>query len=430
MGKQKRPKLAKKYIVRNVVILLLSAVFLVAGAGCLYVDGLLKNIGFTGHITPIVSQDINAGTVDSGTQYTTDGANQVNGLLKDEAITNILLIGVDDYDPNDPIGRSDSMMLISVDNRHKKLKMTSYMRDTYVAIPGHTSQKLNAAYHFGAYYAVEDDGAKPGDMQSVDAGAQLCMRTLELHFGMDIDRYVVVKDSAFNQVIDAFGGVDLQITAKEARQIDLSVGEDVSNLESTQTADVTTQHLNGVQAHYFSRIRQEGTQNGVDITIPNVNGHYGDMGRAERQRMVVQAVVDKFKSSDLGTISSVAKQVLPKVITNMNTDEVTSLLLQSMSILEYPTQSNQVPAENDYTAEVVYIGQQKADILEVNDLAQTREKALQFIYEDDRPQTTGDITQKMEALGQTEKPSGAGQDADPSADTGEGAGTDAGGTGW
>lgn len=395
VSRQKRPKLAKKYIVRNVLILVVSVVFLVAGMGCLYVNGLLRNINFSNN-TPIENKKITASTVDSGTTFTTNGANQVNGLLTDEAITNILLIGVDDYDPNDPIGRSDSMMLISVDNRHQKLKMTSYLRDTYVQIPGHTAQKLNAAYHFGAYYAVEDDGAKAGDMQSVDAGAQLCMKTLELHFGMDIDRYFVIKDSAFDAIIDALGGVDIKMTAKEARQVDISVED--SDLE--QAADVQVQHLNGAQAHYYSRIRQDN--------IPNLNGHNGDVGRAERQRMVVQAVIDKFKSSDLGTISTVAKEVLPKVITNMNADEVTNLLLQSLTIMHYPTESNQVPAEGDYvTKDVMLAGQEKpANIVQMKDLNETREKALQFIYENDRPQTSSDVIDQAEALGRSEQPDG------------------------
>lgn len=391
-----RKKLAKKYIVRNVLLLVFSLLFLVAGMGCFYVDGLVQNFTFTGNLTPIVSQAINASTVDSGTTFTTNGANQVNGLLKDEAITNLLLIGVDDYQEDDPIGRSDSMMLISLDNRHQKIKMTSFMRDTYVAIPGHTSQKLNAAYRFGAYYSVEDDGAQPGDLKSVDAGAQLCMQTIQLHFGMYIDRYIVVKDSAFNEVIDALGGVDVDLTAKEARQIDISV--DDSYLEDTQTSSVTTQHLNGAQAHYYSRIRQDN--------IPNINGNIGDVGRAERQRLVVQAIIDKFKSSDLGTISRIAEEVLPNVITNMSADEVVSMLLQAMTILQYPTESYQVPAEGDYTTPTVSINGAAASIVQINDLVQTREKVLDFIYESDRPETTSDVTEQIEELGRSEQPAG------------------------
>ena len=226
MKKQKRPPLAKKYIVRNILILVLSAVVLVAGSGCIYVDNLMSKGNFVADST-IVSTPITASTVDSGTKYNSSGANQVNGLLKDEAITNILLIGVDDYQKDDPIGRSDSMMLISLDNRHKKLKLTSFMRDTYVAIPNNGSNKLNAAYHFGAYDVIENGKAQAGDVTSVNAGAQLCIQTMELNFGMDIDRYVVVKDSAFDDVVGILGGVDVNLTAREAAFINQYSGAEI-----------------------------------------------------------------------------------------------------------------------------------------------------------------------------------------------------------
>ena len=83
--------------------------------------------------------------------------NLLGGLYHDDAITNILLLGVDDYQAND-VGRSDSMMMVSIDTRHKKLKLTSFMRDLYVAIPYHGSNKLNAAYPLG----YQQNGAAGG----------------------------------------------------------------------------------------------------------------------------------------------------------------------------------------------------------------------------------------------------------------------------
>ncbi|MCH3973286.1 MAG: LCP family protein [Oscillospiraceae bacterium] len=378
MKKKKRPPLAKRYIVRNVLILVLSLVLLVGGVGCIYVDNIMAKGNYVNDRSSLLNTPLTASAVDSGTKYSTNGANQINGMLKDEAITNILVIGVDDYQKDDPIGRSDSMMIISLDNRHKKLKLTSFLRDTYVAIPNNGSNKLNAAYHFGAYNTVEKDGAKAGDATSVNAGAQLCIKTLELNFGMYIDRYVVVKDSVFDSVIDALGGVDVNITAKEAGQINCFSGSTAAKLKGVNGV----QHLDGAQAHYFGRIRLEGyDKSGNNITIPNVYGHYGDVGRAERQRMVVTAIVNKFKKSDLQTISSLATQVLSKVITNFSRNEVYSILGQAATVMNYPMKQNQVPAEGNYDTPLLDVG----DVVQIKDNKKLVNDALTFLYENDKP---------------------------------------------
>ena len=371
MKKQKRPPLAKKYIVRNILILVLSAVVLVAGSGCIYVDNLMSKGNFVADST-IVSTPITASTVDSGTKYNSSGANQVNGLLKDEAITNILLIGVDDYQKDDPIGRSDSMMLISLDNRHKKLKLTSFMRDTYVAIPNNGSNKLNAAYHFGAYDVIENGKAQAGDVTSVNAGAQLCIQTMELNFGMDIDRYVVVKDSAFDDVVGILGGVDVNLTAREAAFINQYSGAGCTLEEKDGV-----QHLDGAQAHYYGRIR--------DDSVKNVFGHVNDEGRAERQRAVVTSVVNKFKASDLNKISQLASGVLPKVITNFSRDEIYGFLMQAVTIMNYPIKQSQIPTVGNYTTPKITIGGEPAYIVQITSNKKVVSDALTFIYENDKP---------------------------------------------
>lgn len=402
MKKQKRPSLAKKYIVRNVLILVLSLVVLVAGSGCLYVDGLMSSGNYVKDST-IVSTPITASTIDSGTKYNSTGANQINGLIKDEVVTNILLIGVDDYQKDDPIGRSDSMMVISLDNRHKKLKLTSFMRDTYLAIPNNGSNKLNAAYHFGAYDMVESGKAKAGDITSVNAGAQLCIQTIELNFGMDIDRYVVVKDSAFDSVVGILGGVDVNLTAREAEFINRYSGAGYKLKEQDGI-----QHLDGAQAHYYGRIR--------DDRVKNVYGHINDEGRAERQRAVVTAVVNKFKSSNLGTISKLASGVLPKVITNFSRDEIYGFLTQALTIMNYPIKQNQIPAVGNYTTPTISIGGQAADIVQITDNKKVVSDALTFIYENDKP----DVSNIGLAATANTTTSADSQDGDTEDDTGNG----------
>ena len=112
--------------------------------------------------------------------------------MKEEGVTNILLIGNDSRE-NGEDGRSDAMILLSISNKTMKIYMTSLLRDMYVDIPGHKGNRLNAAYSYG--------------------GAELLMETIELNFDIHISRYVLVNFEAFANLVDAVGGVDLVPTS-------------------------------------------------------------------------------------------------------------------------------------------------------------------------------------------------------------------------
>ena len=105
--------------------------------------------------------------------------------MKEEGVTNILLIGNDSRE-NGEDGRSDAMILLSISNKTKKIYMTSLLRDMYVEIPGYKDNRLNAAYSYG--------------------GAELLMETIEQNFDIHISRYVLVNFEAFANLVDAVGG--------------------------------------------------------------------------------------------------------------------------------------------------------------------------------------------------------------------------------
>ena len=339
---------SKKIIVRNFAILFLSVILLIAGMGCVYADQLLGNINFapdTSTTSQVKTGNLfEPGTASAGTTSAKSGV--LGGLYHDDAITNILLLGVDDYQKNDP-GRSDSMMLVSVDTRHRKLKLTSFMRDMYVAIPGHTSNKLNTAYHFAG-----------GGVE----GAKLAVTTIEANFGTDIDRYVIISNSAFDQIVDNLGGVTMTITAGEAKLINQYSGDSRRNLTAG------TFLLSGKQAHYYSRIRIIGD----------------DFERTERQRKVFSSIADKFKSSDLGTIYSALSKTLHLVTTNMTKDEVVGMAGNSLTYLNYPISQNRIPGDNQYTSDTISgVGMVLVPNLEV-----ARKSVADFIFESDLPTKT------------------------------------------
>lgn len=336
-----------RHRVRNILTLVFSLIFLFAGAVCVYADQMLSRINYipnnlgnppsalsSGLLTPA---DSGSGPASSGTK-----SGILGGLYHDDAINNILLLGVDDYQANDP-GRSDTMLLVSVDTRHKKLKLTSFMRDMYVAIPGHSSNKLNTAYHFA--------GGGP-------AGAQQTGLTIEANFGIDIDRFVIVSNSAFDQIVDRLGGVTMTITSGEAQLINQYSGDPRWNLKAG------TFNLSGKQAHYYSRIRAIGD----------------DFERTERQRKVFSSLVGKFKTQNIGTIYSVLSDTLSLVTTNMTKNEVLGMAANSLTYLNYPISQNRIPADREYYSDDLAVG----NVL-VPDMPASRKRVTDFIYENDLP---------------------------------------------
>lgn len=323
----------KKAVILNVAILVVSLVLITVGGTLVYADHLLGRIQF--EPDPVQSSTPNNSGV---TSFDNMGNSKyvVNGLYHDDKILNVLLMGVDDYQENDK-GRSDSMLMVSLDRRHEKLKMTSFMRDMYVSIPGHQANKLTVAYSIG--------------------GPTLTVQTIENGFGVDIDRYVLISNDSFNKIIDRLGGVTVEITSAEAKLINTYSGESYSK---RLTGGI--QHMTGKQAHYYSRIRDIGN----------------DYERTLRQRKVLQAIIDEFKTSDLGTINGILYDVLPLVTTNMTKNEILSLAANSLTYLNYPTSQNRIPVDGTFDDQnIPGVGSSLVVNFEKN-----HKNLVEFIYEE------------------------------------------------
>ena len=119
----------------------------------------------------------------------------VSGPLKENGVTSVLLIGSDSRTSGTE-GRSDAMILITISDRTKTVHMTSLLRDMYVEIPGYEGNRLNAAYAYG--------------------GPELLMETINQNLGTEVYHYAVVNFEAFANLVDAVGGVELELTNEEA----------------------------------------------------------------------------------------------------------------------------------------------------------------------------------------------------------------------
>ena len=331
-----RKKRSRKNFIINIVILVISLISLSAGGLLVYADHMLGLINFNEE-PPVSSQPQFSmpAPESSGTGGEDSDPFIINGLYHDDQVMNVLLMGVDDYQENDK-GRSDSMLMVSLDKRHQKLKMTSFMRDMYVRIPGHQANKLTTAYSVG--------------------GPSLTVQTIENSFGVDIDRYVLISNDSFNKIIDRLGGVTVEISAGEAKLINTYSGE-----KSSKRLSAGLMHMTGKQAHYYSRIRDIGD----------------DYERTARQRKVLESIISEFKTSNPVTINGILYDVLPLITTNMSKNEILSLAANSLTFLNYPTSQNRIPVDGAFdTQTIAGVG----DSL-VPDLRANYKLLVDFIYE-------------------------------------------------
>ena len=245
---------------------------------------------------------------------------RTSGVLSEPYVTSILLIGTDGRLTGEP-SRSDTMILMSVNSRTKETILTSFMRDCNVNIPGYGWDKLNSAYVYG--------------------GASLLMDTIESNFRVKIDDYVCVNFISFANIVDAVGGLDLDVSDAEAGEINTILQAEVNELMGDDTNDDLLSgggklHLNGKQVLSFARIRYIGN---------------ADFERTSRQRLVLTKLAKKVCSFRPSMITGVMKKVVPNVGTNMDDMQMYLLSLRLPVILKYDMRQIQIPAEGTYWSE-------------------------------------------------------------------------------
>lgn len=210
---------------------------------------------------------------------TTDSSQEVDYQVQ-KGITNILLIGTDGR-TLDEQSRSDSIIIATIDNNTKKVKLTSVVRDTYVEIKGHGNNKINAAFAFG--------------------GADLLMDTIQRNFNIKLDKYVIINFWGFEGLVDSIGGLDIAVKDTEVAEVNKFIGE-TDTVKSPALTQGGLQHLDGQQSLAYARIRHVG------------NGVYE---RDSRQRTVITLLVDKLKDTSLIQYPKVLAKLLPCFKTNI-----------------------------------------------------------------------------------------------------------------
>jgi LCP family protein required for cell wall assembly len=273
--------------------------------------------------------------------------NRTSDAMSSSYVDNILVIGTDSRDITTDAGRSDSMILISLNSRTHTIYMTSFLRDVYVYINDEYGYgKLNAAYAYG--------------------GPELLMDTIESNYQVQIDDYMVISFSACCAMVDAVGGVEITLSDEEAQALNEILISEVNELMGDGRNDDLldgggTYTLNGKQALSYSRIRYVGN---------------ADFERTSRQREVFSQVLHKASYNPIA-LGSMMMYALPQITTNMSGLSMYGYALKApYLLLAYDVEQQQIPVDNSFYDDVI-----GGESVLVADFEQNRQALQETIFE-------------------------------------------------
>lgn len=343
MKKPNKEKMSVKKKIAVIIGCIGGIAVLALLAGYLVINGYLSKIQYDPGAASMVSSiapDTESGVSSDSPQNKIDELNKQiednmknnsEPLMYDNNVFNLLLIGSDTRAENGR-GRSDSMILISINKKTSKIIETSFLRDIYVKIPGvENGNRLNAAYAFG--------------------GPALLLDTIQQNFKIKVDKYVAVDFYSFMDIVDKVGGVTINISKEEADSANYSVRE-LNKLKGLPLDDGLftasgTQKMNGKQALAFARIRHVGN---------------GDFGRTDRQRLVLDQVISKIKTLNVMELNNLLNTLLPQVTTNLSKGELFSMVLSLPSYSKYQAVSWHIPQNDAFS----YVTVRQMSVLDID----------------------------------------------------------------
>lgn len=243
--------------------------------------------------------------------------------MHEDGVYNILLLGVESIgNINMSSGRSDSIMIATINTKKNTLGLTSLMRDSYVNIPGHYKTRINAAYSLG--------------------GIPLVYETIAENYGLRLDGAVAVGFDVFQKVVDDLGGIDIEITKEECDYLNHT---NYISKKSNRNLKPGLNHMNGNQALGYARVRKVAT----------LDGSRDDMGRTSRHRRVMNAIFNKVKKSNPMTLLTLLDTIFSEVQTDIKKSNASSYLaaLMDLSIEGVPLDTMRLPEDGAYFGEKI-----------------------------------------------------------------------------
>lgn len=236
--------------------------------------------------------------------------------FNENEIINIALFGIDSRDESgDSHSRSDSIIIATIDTKNHAIKLSSIMRDSYVAVEGHGHTKINHAYAYG--------------------GPQLALKTLNQNFGLNLKNYVTVDFFGLADIIDAIGGVEVTVKDYEVNEINKYIKEvaHIKGVTPDLLTNAGTQRLSGAQAVSYGRIRKVGN---------------GDYERTERQRTIIIAMLEELKNANLSELLKLVNDCSSYVETNLSVSQGFKLALNVLQNMKgFNIQQERFPQNGD-----------------------------------------------------------------------------------
>lgn len=337
---------------------IIFSIIVVIGVGVLiYINNMLNKINFDkGENVQIQDEQFEQG---SGNYVVIDPdeiewPDNIEDVKKVEGVINILLIGEEAIESGGGRGRSDSMMIATINTYENSLKLTSIMRDLYVQIPGYSDNRANAAYQIG--------------------GIPLVYNMIKQNFDLELDGYVLVGFNDFEGVIDALGGVEITLTQQEADYLNRT--NYISN-KAYRNVVAGVQTLNGNQALGYARVRK----------VPTGDNVSDDFGRTSRQRIVLNAIFEKYKTKSLTDLIGLLPNILSMVTTDIEKSRILNYMATAISVIQNggtELQTCRIPIDNEFIQADI----RGMDVLVADTFQENKEALQKFIFGDSINDTT------------------------------------------
>lgn len=248
----------------------------------------------------------------------------------EDHIVNILLLGEEKIGSEHSRGRTDLIMIATLDTKQRTVKLTSIMRDILVAIPGHSDNRINSVYGTG--------------------GIDLLREVIELNFEIVPDGYMLVDFNSFEKIVDNLDGVTIELSAEEAEY--LNTTNYISN-PAYRNVVAGINRMNGNQALGYCRIRHVATMDNA----------YADFGRTSRQRVVLNAIFDKMKTKNLFQLAIAADACLPLVETDLSASQISDYMEMAVESKISSFVQMRIPINGSF-ADATYNG--ISDLIQIN----------------------------------------------------------------
>lgn len=248
---------------------------------------------------------------------------EVNTELDSKDITNIALYGINTTDGMNTTegenGRSDTIMILTIDAKHNKLKLSSMMKDVYVDVNNHGKTKLTNAYAYG--------------------GPELAINTLNSNFALNIDKFIAVNFNGLPKIIDQLGGVSVNITNDDLKYINKYI-DGLNESNKTNSPHITQagiQTIDGTQATAYATIIHDG----------------GDHNRTSRQRDVMDSLFNKLTNISITEMPGLLNELLPLAYTNISSTDLLSIGSDILGMKVSTMEEEIFPNDKNSHAEVI-----------------------------------------------------------------------------